>query len=422
LKELPFLNSRSSQRTQSFATLKSAPNSAIGSLAALTDLRKQAEGATSLLAAIVDSSDDAIVSKNLDGIITGWNKAAERLFGYTAKEAIGQPITMIIPADRLEEEPRILARIRGGKQIDHFETVRIRKDGALVEISLTVSPVRDAQGRIIGASKVARDISARKQSQETLRQSEQRLRNLPETLETEVRARTVELEQHNLEVLKQSDQLRQLSRRLLQIQDDERRHIARELHDSAGQNLAVLAINLGQLVKQAKQSAPELAEKLQESHALVLQLSREIRTMSYLLHPPMLDESGLSAALDWYVGGLTERSGLGVKLNISEDLGRLPRDMELVIFRVVQECLTNVHRHSGGKSAHIRIAREGENIAVEVQDDGRGMSRERLAEIQAQKAGVGIRGMRERVQQFHGEVNIQSNRSGTKVTAVLPVP
>lgn len=111
-----------------------------------------------------------------------------------------------------------------------------------------------------------------------------------------------------------------------------------------------------------------------------------------------------------------------MRLNISEDLGWLPRDMELVIFRLVQECLTNVHRHSGGKSAHIRIAREGENIAVEVQDDDRGMSRERLAEIQAQRAGVGIRGMRERVQQFHGEVNIESNRSGTKVTGVLPVP
>jgi signal transduction histidine kinase len=127
-------------------------------------------------------------------------------------------------------------------------------------------------------------------------------------------------------------------------------------------------------------------------------------------------------ALGWYVGGLTERSGLDVKLSISEDLGRLPRDVELVIFRLVQECLTNVHRHSGGKSAHIRIAREGENIAVEVQDDDRGMSRERLAEIQAQRAGVGIRGMRERVQQFHGEVNIESNRSGTRVTGVLPVP
>lgn len=246
--------------------------------------------------------------------------------------------------------------------------------------------------------------------------------NPSETLETEVRARTAGLEQRNLEVQKKSDQLRQLSRQLLQIQDDERRHIARELHDSAGQNLALLAINLGQLIKQAKQSAPELAEKLQESHELVLQLSQEIRTMSYLLHPPMLDESGLPTALGWYVGGLTERSGLDVRLNISEDLGRLPRDMELVIFRLVQECLTNVHRHSGGKSAHIRIAREGENIAVEVQDDGRGMSRERLAEIQAQKAGVGIRGMRERVQQYHGEVNIESNRSGTKVTAVLPIP
>ena len=123
---------------------------------------KRADRAHRLLSAIVDSSDDAIISKSLDGIITSWNKSAERLFGYTAEEVIGQPITILIPPDRLEEEPEIISRLKRGERVDHFETVRRRKDGSLIDISLTISPVRDASGNIIGASKVARDITESK--------------------------------------------------------------------------------------------------------------------------------------------------------------------------------------------------------------------------------------------------------------------
>jgi PAS domain S-box-containing protein len=137
--------------------------------------RTRAERAAMLLSAIVDSSDDAIVSKNLDGIITSWNKSAERLFGYTADEAIGQPVTIIIPPDRLTEEPEILTRLRRGERVDHFETVRRSKDGTLLDVSLTISPVRDAQGAIIGASKIARDISDRKRIEDDLRRANQEL-------------------------------------------------------------------------------------------------------------------------------------------------------------------------------------------------------------------------------------------------------
>ena len=225
----------------------------------LPALRLKADRAIGLLAAIVDSSADAIVSKTLDGVITSWNAGAERLFGYAAKEAIGQPISMVIPIDRRDEETTILARISQGDRIDHFDTTRVRKDGAKLEISLTISPVRDSTGKIIGASKIARDISGRKQIERELHESEQRFRTLADALDTQVQFRTQELRRQNDEILQQSDQLRDISGRLMHSQDEERRRIARELHDSAGQNLAALAMNLAQLGDEANREPTRLS-------------------------------------------------------------------------------------------------------------------------------------------------------------------
>ena len=384
-------------------------------------VRKRAERTTGLLAAIVDSSDDAIISKNLNGVITSWNRGAERLFGYTAEEAIGQHITLIIPADRRNEETEILARLRRGERIDHFETVRVRKDRTLLDISLTISPLKDLNGNVTGASKVARDITERKRAEQALRDSENRLRSLSERLDSEVRARTRELEQRNADVLRQSEQLRELSWQMLRIQDEERRHIARELHDSAGQLLTVLAMNMSTLIRKAQEEAPELAESAEEARELVHQLTSEIRTNSYLLHPPLLDEEGLRSAISWYVRGLTERSGLEIAFKISEGFGRLPHEMELAIFRLVQESLTNIHRHSGSKRATIEISRTPEQVLLEVQDEGKGISREKLADIQSRGAGFGIRGMRERARQFNGEMTIESSGKGTLFRVTIPV-
>ena len=740
--------------------------------------RKHAERTTSLLAAIVDSSDDAIISKKLDGTITSWNQSAEQLFGYKAEEAVGQHITLIVPWERRSEEEDILRRLARGERVDHFETERKRKNGATVDVSLTISPIRDASGTVIGASNVARDIterrqaeralseqarlldlsndailvrdagdhvtywnkaatelygftrdealgrvahellqtqfpadlgminkqlhrderwngelvhirkdgakvivisrwaldrkadgnalriletnsditqqkrtekalreseerfraivdttpecvklvsedgtllhmntpglvmigahsadevvgknvydliapedrerfkafnesicrggqgslqfdivgldgkrrhmethaapmrnpdetvvhlsvtadiSERKQAEELLRRSEERFRalvnassdvvyrmspdwselgqldgrgfvadtggprndwlneyihpddqplvleaireavrtrnpfqlehrvrradgtlgwtysravpllnangeilewfgaasdvtarkeaednfrKLAQTLDAEVRARTRELEE-------QSNRVRQLSWRLLRSQDEERRHIARELHDSVGQTLTALDINLELFMHEAGSKSSEVDSKIEEIQETVQQLHREIRTTSYLLHPPLLDESGLYSAIGWYLQGLRERSGLEVQLDIPKEFGRVPRDMELVIFRLVQECLTNIHRHSESKTASIRIARESNQISLEIGDQGKGMSPARLAEIQSGRSGVGISGMRERLRQFEGTMKIESDSSGTRVFATIPLP
>ena len=378
----------------------------------LPALRLKADKAIGLLAAIVDSSDDAIVSKTLGGVITSWNAGAERLFGYTASEAVGQHISFIIPLNRRDEEAVIIQRIKQGDRIEHFDTVRVRKDKTQLDISLTISPVRDGSGKIVGASKIARDITQRKQIERALRESEDRYRTLADALDTQVQFRTRELERRNSE-------LRELSARLMQFQDVERRHIARELHDSAGQTLAALGMSLAQLAEDAKDNPAQVAKDLEDAESLVQHLNKEIRTTSYLLHPPLLDETGLSSALNWYVQGLRERSGLDVDLSIPERFGRLPDDMELVVFRIVQESLTNVHRHSGSKTASIRVAREGDKIRVEVKDQGRGMSPEKLAKIQSQGSGVGISGMRERLRHFGGELIVESNGTGTKIVATL---
>jgi PAS domain S-box-containing protein len=372
----------------------------------ITD-RKRAERSTALLAAIVDSSDDAIVSKTLDGIITSWNKSAERMFGYRPEEVIGKHITLIIPRDRWDEETSIIERLRRGERIEHFQTVRRRKDGQLVDVSLTISPVRDSAGNIVGASKVGRDITAQVRADERLRDSEEAFRRLSQSLDTQVRSRTREL--------------RELSWQLMRSRDEERRHVARELHDSAGQSLAVLGMEVDQLLQKAS-SSPELVADIERIRETVRLLHSEIRTTSYLLHPPLLDESGLQAAISWYAGGLTERSSLPIDVEIPDNLGRLPRDLELAIFRFIQEALTNIHRHASATKAWIILSRSESHVTAEVRDNGSGMSAERLCQVRSGGSGVGIRGMRERISQFQGSMEIHSDSAGTMASVQIPIP
>ena len=476
---------------------------------ALGESNRRGFAARSRLAAIVESSDDAIVGKNLDGVITSWNKGAERLFGYTDKEAVGQQITIVVPADHRHEEASILEQLRRDERVGHFDTVRTRKDGTALDVSLTISPVKDGAGRVVGASKVARDITQQKQAERALRESEERFRTIVETTPECVKLVTAEgillhinssglkmigadcaemvvgkhvydlivpkdrerfrafnericqgekgslefdivglhgerrhLETHaaplrnpdgtvvqlavtrDITKRKQAEEAireRELSARLLKLQDEERRRIARELHDGVGQLLALMSMNAATLSREQSNLSSDAARCAEENSRLVEQVSAEIRTMSYLFHPPLLDELGLHSALKWYIDGLTERSKIAAKLELPADWERLPQDYELCLFRIAQECLTNIHRHSGSLTALVRLLRSPGEIKLEVSDEGRGLDQETQSKIAfGETAGVGLRGMRERVRQLGGTVEIHSNGKGTTVIATVP--
>src|SRR5437867_4325295 len=233
-------------------------------------------------------------------------------------------------------------------------------------------------------------------------------------LEEAVKERTVELDRTN-------QNLRELSARLMQLQDDERRRIARELHDSVGQMLAALGMNLT-AVETDIERLTKTANNVKDSAALVQELSQEVRTISHLLHPPLLDEAGLASALRWYIEGFAQRSKIQVDLEFPEDFGRLSRELETAIFRTVQECLTNIHRHAESPIAKIRITRTSSDVRIEVADGGKGISPEKQEEMATiGTPGVGIRGMRERLRQLGGSLDINSNGKGTGVVARLPI-
>jgi PAS domain S-box-containing protein len=217
--------------------------------------------------------------------------------------------------------------------------------------------------------------------------------------------------------------LRMLSARILQLQDEERRRIARDLHDSLGQDLTALKMGLSATGNEIEKLNPKLAMQIFENAELAKYISDQLRTISYLLHPPLLDEVGLGSALRWYADGFEKRSGIRTCLEIDVDGLRLPSELETTIFRIVQEGLTNIHRHSGSSTALIRFYVAADQIVLEIQDQGMGIAHRQLAQISSgMTLSVGLQGMRERVGQFNGKLEISSENRGLKIKAVFPKP
>jgi PAS domain S-box-containing protein len=330
------------------------------------------------MALAVEASGDALVIGDADGSIVSWNKAAETMFGWTAEEMIGSTAERLTPPELWAEAQSIKRRVRAGERIEGFETVRRAKSGAHIEVTLSLFPLRDGRSRIVGTCAAVRDIT---------------------------------------ELRKAGRRLERLSRRLLEAQDEERRRLARELHDSAAQSVVALSMNLARLARPGDDLPAEKRDALlATSIDLAASATRELRTTVYLLHPPLLDERGLCAALEWFVGGFQARSGMAVSLEIDVKVERLPYRYELALFRVAQECLSNVHRHSGSATARLRLHLERGAVVLQVADAGRGLPTGEDGEH-----GVGISGMRERLAELGGTFDLTSSAAGTTVTARLPI-
>lgn len=212
----------------------------------------------------------------------------------------------------------------------------------------------------------------------------------------------------------------ELTANIQRMQDEERRRIARDLHDSVGQLLAALSMNIARVTGESHKLSPDVAKLVTENASLVNQITNEIRTTSHLLHPPLLDEVGLPSALRWYTDGFAQRSNIQTTLDIPQQFQRLSPEMEIAIFRMVQECLTNIHRHSGSPSCSIKIVRDADRLRVEVKDSGRGIPKSKQLTL-VSSGGVGLRGMQERIRQLGGTLEIKSSPNGTVIAATLPV-
>ena len=335
---------------------------------------------------MVETIDEGAATLAEDGTVLYANRSFAEIFDIPLEKFIGAPLNDFVFGEDRELLAVLIADanlniVRGEIRLDsHRQRPRT--------IRLTLSPVREQGGHTICV--VATELT--------------------ELIETNEALRVSELS------------LRQLSARLLKLQDEERRRIARDLHDTTGQKIAVLSMSLDRLAKLVDTGKVDVKDALTESRDVVGKIGEEIRTLSYLLHPPLLDECGLASAVLWYAEGFKKRSGIHLSVSIDEELVRLTTDAETALFRVLQESLTNVHRYSGSPSAEIRIFQSPSKVHLEIVDHGKGVKggTERSTFAGAPTLGVGIPGMRERIRQLGGQLEVEFSNEGTRVYATLP--
>jgi PAS domain S-box-containing protein len=342
-------------------------------------IRSQAAmGARLRLATIVESSDDAIASGTRDGIIVSWNAGAQRMYGYTEAEVVGKPITILVPPELPDEENKILETVRAGGRIENFETVRVTKAGKRISVSLSISPIKDSSGAIVGLSGIARDITERKLAEAALAN---------------------------------------VSRKLIEAQEQERARIGRELHDDIGQRLALLAVELQQLHENSL-ILPDVRSRMGELQKQVLDVATDIQSLSHELHSAKLQYLGIAGAMR----GFCQEFGKQQKVEIDFQTRDLPTplspDTSLCFFRVLQEALHNAAKHSGVRHFEVRLWGTSDEIHLTVKDSGAGFDREAAKKCR----GLGLISMEERLKLLNGTMTIESQpKRGTTIHARVPL-
>ena len=353
----------------------------IGATVDITE-RKESELASERLAAIVHSSNDAVIGLDLQGTITTWNKGAEQIFAYTSAEAIGQSVLILLPEERWPEEAEILDRIKRAENIEHFETIRLTKDGRPLDISLTISPVKDANGHIIGASKIARDVTHRKRAQEAIR-------------------------------------TRETLQRIVEAQEAERNRIARDLHDHLGQQLTGLRLKLESIKSLATENSAVVSEIDTACHQ-ARQIDTDISLLAWELRPVSLDSHGLSESLASFVREWGQSHGITAEFQCVSRNGRLAPDVETNLYRIAQEALNNVLKHAAAREVSVTLNQNSREAVLVVEDDGRGFDPEKTGPHSA--GGLGLVGMRERAALLGGRLEVESHDGGgTAIYARIPL-
>jgi PAS domain S-box-containing protein len=362
----------------SISLLKSSPSPLV--LAMVEDItdKKKAEEARFRHAAVIESSDDAIASGTLDGIIVSWNTGAQKIYGYTEAEAVGKPISMLVPPELPDEENKILETLKSGDRIEHFETVRVTKTGKRINVSLTISPIKDSTGRTVGISGIARDITERKLAEAALVS---------------------------------------VSRKLIEAQEQERSRIGRELHDDIGQRLSLLAVEVQQLHGNSV-ILPDVHSRIGEFLKQIKEIATDIQSLSHELHSAKLQYLGIAAAVRGFCREFAEQQNVEIDFKAHDLPSPLSPDISLCLFRVLQEALHNSVKHSGVRQFEVRLCGTSDEIHLTVKDSGAGFDREAAKE----SFGLGLISMEERLRLVGGELSINSKpKGGTTVHARVPL-
>ena len=382
---VPLISGKTNWLYTNAAVLRNAAGAyrMIGATVDITD-RKNAEIESAKLATIVETSLDAIISVDIEGAITSWNQGAEKLYGYQPGEVIGKWAGFLVPEDRLPTEPKTLVRIRNGETVPPYETVRQKKDGTLLEVSLTISPLREADGAIIGASIIARDISVRKQAELALRESE-------------------------------------IMHRLIDAQEAERHRIARDLHDHLGQQLTALRLKL-ESARRNSEGHAEIEREIEDiqRHAATIDVS--VNYLAWELRPTELDHLGLSDALGSFVREWSNTYDIAADFHATlSKNGRLHPELETNLYRIVQEGLNNILKHAGAKNVNVLLELRNDRIDLIIEDDGRGFDAGSRPVKGHKSTGLGLIGMRERTALLGGTLDIETEPgSGTTIFARVP--